>query len=274
MISRIIKLLFSINYFLCIQLLDFLIRIVSINQLRIKPSFNIIFYHEIPDDFTNKFSSQMNFIAKHTTVVACNFTGPYKKGTSYTSVTFDDAFKSFHKNAYPILLQKNIAATVFVPTLYMGSKPAWITDKDSYSYNEIIMTETEIATTASDLFTYGSHTNSHCRLTDLTMQQQKQELSESQQTLQKILKTDIDLFAFPFGEYNKATLDISKQLGFKHIFRILPRNNFKNTFFRGRIEVYADEWSLEFRLKACGYYNWMPTAIAAKRLLKKILHRK
>ncbi len=43
-------------------------------------------------------------------------------------LTFDDGWMDFYKYAYPILLENNIPATVFLPTKYIGTKDRFWTD--------------------------------------------------------------------------------------------------------------------------------------------------
>jgi peptidoglycan/xylan/chitin deacetylase (PgdA/CDA1 family) len=45
------------------------------------------------------------------------------------AITFDDGWHDFYTNAYPIIQEKKIPATVFLPTNYMGTKQWFWTDR-------------------------------------------------------------------------------------------------------------------------------------------------
>ena len=41
----------------------------------------------------------------------------------------------------------------------------------------------------------------------------------------------------------------------------------------GRIDVTPRDWPLQYRLKVCGAYQWLPLAIAAKRRVLRLMGR-
>ncbi len=53
----------------------------------------------------------------------------FKNNKPFISITFDDGWKDFYDNAFPVLLENKIYATVFLPTEYIGTKKAFWVDR-------------------------------------------------------------------------------------------------------------------------------------------------
>jgi peptidoglycan/xylan/chitin deacetylase (PgdA/CDA1 family) len=71
---------------------------------------------------------------------------------------------------------------------------------------------------ANNLFTFGAHTVTHPALADHNAQFQENELTENRRSLQEITGQDINMLAYPYGVYNKETLQVASDLGFKAAF--------------------------------------------------------
>lgn len=74
----------------------------------------------------------------------------------------------------------------------------------------------ELAT--DDLFTIGAHTVTHPALADHSAQFQKKELLENRYFLSEITGREINLLAYPYGNYNEQTLTIAPETGFNAAF--------------------------------------------------------
>jgi len=71
---------------------------------------------------------------------------------------------------------------------------------------------------ANKLFTLGAHTVTHPALAEHAAQFQKNELIENRSFLREVTGQDINLLAYPYGIYNKETLQVVSDLGFKAAF--------------------------------------------------------
>jgi peptidoglycan/xylan/chitin deacetylase (PgdA/CDA1 family) len=79
------------------------------------------------------------------------------------------------------------------------------------------MTENDlIALTAGDLVEIGAHTATHPRLPSLSKADQLAEVTASKNFLEELLTRRIDSFAYPHGEYERATVDCVRQAGFRY----------------------------------------------------------
>lgn len=64
----------------------------------------------------------------------------------------------------------------------------------------------------------GAHTKSHTKLSQLSVDSQKEEINESKEILEKISGQKIEIFSYPFGEdedYTEQTVEILKTCGIK-----------------------------------------------------------
>jgi len=70
----------------------------------------------------------------------------------------------------------------------------------------------------NSLFTIGGHTSTHPALSNFSKQEQQQEIDDNKKFLEQITNQKIDLFAYPSGNYNAATINTLKELEFKAAF--------------------------------------------------------
>lgn len=110
-------------------------------------------------------------------------------------VQFDDSLASVYDNAFPIMEEYDIQATMFTVTGRIGNG-------GSLSLEE--MREMQEAG-----WEFGSHTASHPRLAELEPEKQREEIEGAKQwLLDHEFYGGADLFAFPFGSFTPETLDI------------------------------------------------------------------
>lgn len=126
------------------------------------------------------------------------------------AITFDDAYDSIHDTAFPILQAFGWPFTVFVAT-----EPV---DDDKPGY----LNWSELREMAEAGVTIANHTHTHAHL--LRRQEGEsdrdwitrveRELSTAQSLLEENLGPTPKLFAYPYGEYNPAVLEVIGRLGF------------------------------------------------------------
>jgi peptidoglycan/xylan/chitin deacetylase (PgdA/CDA1 family) len=119
-------------------------------------------------------------------------------------ITFDDGYMDNYTNAFPILKEFNMNATIFVISSYLDGKeymsPSNVKEMSDYGID------------------IESHTVSHLRLSELTYEQQLSELINSKEALEKLTGKPIVSIAYPEGKYNddtiKAVADAGYSMGF------------------------------------------------------------
>jgi len=128
------------------------------------------------------------------------------------SFCVDDAFRSFYDVGMPIIRQYGIPMTLFVNTAAVGTA-------GYLSWQEL----RELAAEGVEI---GNHTDTHPYLVEQKptetypqwKQRIRQEILRAQQEFEKKLGTKPTLFAYPYGEYSTAVVEIVKDLGFKTAF--------------------------------------------------------
>jgi peptidoglycan/xylan/chitin deacetylase (PgdA/CDA1 family) len=190
------------------------------------------------------------------------------------AVTFDDGYHSVLENALPILRERRIPATLFVPTHHLGKSPGWITDHRHRDAAERILTADELRHMRDAGALIGSHGVTHRPLTQLSDREVVAELAESRRRLIEILGQDVSLFALPYGAGSDDIVRLAASAGYTRLFLNVPIHRLTSGDpVVGRIEVSPTDWPLEFRLKIRGAYQWLPWAMSAKRTVLTSLRR-
>jgi peptidoglycan/xylan/chitin deacetylase (PgdA/CDA1 family) len=266
MISRIIKLVISFIFFA----LNKVAMVTCLLTGRKKqPTLVVITYHPIKASETARFEKQMDMLLKTGRPVPLDSNISALAGGNNIAVTFDDSYQSILQNALPVLLAKNIPATIFVPTGCLGKKPAWINNKNHKYASETVATEAQLKALPTDLITIGSHTVSHINLTNVDERIARREIFESKETLEKVLNKKVTLFAAPYATLDKKFTPLFKEAGYQRVFLNIPTFPATKTdvYILGRTSVEPTEWPVEYRLKLAGAYQWLPLAIHLKNKL-------
>lgn len=124
-------------------------------------------------------------------------------------ITLDDGYENNYTEGYKILNELKIPATIFVQTDRVD-KPGWLKKE------QIV----EMSQNGIDIM---SHTVSHPSLKKLSYEEQLKELTESKNVLEEILGKEVYAISYPYGDYNKDTLKIVKEVGYKIAFTTKER---------------------------------------------------
>lgn len=195
-----------------------------------------------------------------------------EKGKNFVAVTFDDGFASTIEKVVPVLIDKSIPATFFIPTAYLGNEASWITDTERRKLVGPIISIDRLQLLSKDSYaSIGSHGVNHQRLSSIKDDEAFLELVESKKILETITGTKITMHSFPFGEYDSRHVSMAKQAGYDFVFTIDPIVNYgkRETFVIGRTHVDPLDWQLEFRLKVLGAYRWQPFFSRLKHIIRR-----
>lgn len=264
MISRIAKLIISLVYFV----LKKATRIFSAKGIG---GLVIVTYHSVKREERPLFAKHMDEAVKVGQTVFADSPPPTKRDKHLIAVTFDDGFRSFVDHALPLLNERNIPATIFITTGYIGQRPGWITRNDNRNYDELVMTKMQISELGSCNILMGSHSVTHRHLGSIRKKEVQAELALSKRDLEEITGQDIHLFSFPYGSYNSETINLAKTEGYKRIFLNVPKKPGRNSddIVFGRIDISLRDWPIEYKLKFRGGYEWLSCIFMIKKKLKK-----
>jgi peptidoglycan/xylan/chitin deacetylase (PgdA/CDA1 family) len=182
-------------------------------------------------------------------------------------ITFDDALESFATQAYPILERYGYAATVFVPSAYIG-RP-FVTGENCMSRGQL----RELTRAGVE---FGSHTANHPKLYEADVTTIRRELRQSRQEVSDVTGLDVDLFSYPFAfpSHDRTFVRLLEQelqaAGYRagtttSIGRASKRSP---RYFLPRLPVNDCDDDRLFMGKLDGHYDWLATAQGAFRHAK------
>ena len=183
----------------------------------------ILMYHNVSNDSSPLTSVRPEIFKQHIDYLADNdfSVWPLSKVLNYLKsarslppktvvITFDDAYTSVYKEAFPILKTKGWPFAVFVTTQYISDD-----NQNFMSWNQL----RELQQFGAEI---GNHSHSHAHLIrkykNETQKQWKHritgEIIQAQSILEQNLKMPIRVFAYPYGEYSNSLKDILRELGY------------------------------------------------------------
>lgn len=122
-------------------------------------------------------------------------------GTRSAILTFDDGYEDFYTDAFPLLQQYQIKATVYVITDFIG--------RNGFMNKRQLK---EIAD--SGLVEIGSHTLNHLNLKYVSSDEAKRQIFESKETLIDQLNVPVKTFAYPAGGYDEVAVELVREASY------------------------------------------------------------
>ncbi len=172
------------------------------------PVVDILMYHSIAEDDVATaispkiFAEQMDAIeAAGTAVISLDDFVAARAGEKTLAensiiISFDDAFKDFRTEAFPILKEKGFPAIVYVPTGCVGGFENW---RGALSKPREIMDWDDLAFLVGEGIELGSHTITHPDLNELKTLDLVEEVRQPKQDMEKRLGIQVHHFAPPYG---------------------------------------------------------------------------
>lgn len=154
-------------------------------------------------------------------------------------ISFDDGYADNYL-AFEELAKRNMKANWFVVTKDLGNMSSW-SDENAPSFQ--LLTPAQLKEMQDAGMEIGSHTHTHCRLTQASTQQIYEELNHSKTYLSDLLNKPVTSFAYPYGLYNSVVLSGTQSAGYEVAFT--TRTGFglvnNNPLEVRRISIMADD---------------------------------
>ncbi len=167
-------------------------------------------------------------------------------------LTFDDTYESVYTQAFPLLKAYGFFATVFILTGYIGKINFWDVNLGGCTFKHLSWDG--ILDLHKAGFEIGSHTVHHYDLTRIPLKSIRNELERSKKTLEDKIGVEIPFIAFPFGRFNRRTIDIALEVGYRKGCGAIVGNShrlFKESFVLERKTCYLfdRQWNLKAKLE-------------------------
>lgn len=197
--------------------------------------------------------------------------GNSQSDTRPVAITFDDGFRDFHTEAFPVLRRFGFTATMYLPTGYIADERKSFKSRECLTWTEV----KELQRAGTE---FGSHTVTHPKLVELDWPEITAELRESRSTIEAQLGQPVRSFAYPFAfpqakaAFAQRFCETLTQTGYENcvttaVGRARPGDNLLQ-LKRLPVNNADDRALLEAKLK--GAYDW----ISFFQLVSKKLRRR
>lgn len=126
-------------------------------------------------------------------------------------ITFDDGYED-NLLAVEALQRRGMTATWFIVSGAIGDEPHWPYDGRPAGR---MMDAVALRAMNANGIEIGSHTVSHCRLTQASDADLARELADSKSMLQDILGSEVSSFAYPYGDWDHRCVDAVHAAGYR-----------------------------------------------------------
>lgn len=234
----------------------------------------ILMYHSISDEIGSRhpyyetntsprvFRQQMDYLHQngYSTIAPEDAVHALNSNTALAKsvvLTFDDGYHDFYTEAWPILREYKMKATIFIVTGFTSDGSSF-KGKDCLSWNQL----KELHSAGIDV---GSHTESHPELRFMNPVQINGEIGRSKQTIEQRIGAPVRSFSYPyaFPESNPWLRSFLRQTLEKHAYEngvstiLGTARRSSDRFFLPRIPVNTWDDLAFFEAKLNGAYDWL-----------------
>jgi peptidoglycan/xylan/chitin deacetylase (PgdA/CDA1 family) len=120
------------------------------------------------------------------------------------ALTFDDGFRNFYEEAFPVLSEFGFGATVFLVTDFCGRNNDWSGNPKSVPRLKLLEWN-QIRELSRHKIEFGAHTRTHADLTKLEARQSRAEIVGSKKTIEDAIGKQVNSFAYPYGKFDEQS---------------------------------------------------------------------
>lgn len=255
----------------------------------------VLMYHSISNDPENgrsgyykvctapkSFAEQMNWLAENgyegvslgTGLARLTASEP-RDGRKPVAITFDDGFRDFYIEAFPVLQRHRFQATMYLPTAYIGDSPLSFQGRECMTWLEA----TELHSAGIE---FGSHTVNHPKLIECGWPQIESELRDSKSAIEQRLRGKAQAFAYPYAfpqarkEFVPRFQQALKKAGYEscvttEVGRVRAGENW---LALKRLPINDADDAALLRAKIEGAYDWLAIPQASAKAARETVNRR
>ena len=246
----------------------------------------ILMYHRIatvPGERNSlpaeKFKEQLDYLRKHgyNTISLLDLYNHYMNQALLPAkpvvLTFDDGYEDNFFTALPLLLERNMKATVFPIVNWVGRENKW------EQFNQQItrtMDWEKLREWQAAGMEVGSHTLNHPFLTQCDKDKLEQELLNSKMSLEEKLGKRINFLCYPYGFFDERTISVAQECEYKGALAIydnVPLGQ-QDMFALARIPIPSRQPLWEFALKVGKFHLIFIIMRKIERSVKHLIRKK
>jgi peptidoglycan/xylan/chitin deacetylase (PgdA/CDA1 family) len=213
----------------------------------------VLAYHKIDEPtadiklrgaFTSpkNFAKQMLYLKKRNFIfyTAAELIDFYRQNGEFPkraiTVTLDDGWKDNYTNAFPIMRDLQIKATIFLVSSCIGQTCSTVV-ADGESEREHL-TASDILEMSEYGIEFGSHTKNHKLLHRIAPAEIAFEVSEAKKEIENLIQKPCQTFAYPAGFFTETAVEAVEKAGYTAAFSTVYGDKAKiNLYALNRIEI-------------------------------------
>lgn len=129
--------------------------------------------------------------------------------TKSAVLTFDDGYRDFYTDAFPILKKYQMKSTIFLISSFLGR-------------NDFLTLDQVTEMLGSGLIEVGSHTLHHANLKKANLSYATDEIVQSKANLEKLFGIPVESFAYPYGAYDDQAVKLVKEASYSAAVSTVP----------------------------------------------------
>lgn len=206
-----------------------------------------------PEEFSRqmKWLKDSGYLAVTLDDILRHVTGTTPLPSKAVHITFDDGFIGVLEHAAPVLSELGMPSTLFALAGRIGATNEWMWHRQ-FPRRALVSGE-HLRMLAMEGMSIGSHTCTHVRLPEVSVEEAQSEIAKSKDELENLLGKEVAHFAYPYGLFTPDIRDFVSMVGYQSACSTRPGFNRANEdrYLLRRIDIAGTDhlWQFQQKLK-------------------------